>query len=67
LIEAANGGLLVEPNNTTALAEALRGILSDHDLRDRAGRAGEAAVRERFTDIAMAKATIAILERSENP
>jgi glycosyltransferase involved in cell wall biosynthesis len=63
LIEAANGGVLVEPDNTAALADALRGILTDHEFRDRAGRSGEAAVRERFTASAMAKETIAILER----
>jgi len=63
LIETANGGVLVEPDNTAALADALRGILTDHEFRDRAGRSGEAAVRERFTASAMAKETIAFLER----
>lgn len=66
LIEATNGGVLVEPNNTEALANALYGILTDHEFRDRAGRAGETAVRERFTAGAMAKETIAILDRFIN-
>jgi glycosyltransferase involved in cell wall biosynthesis len=63
LIEATRGGVLVEPENITALTEGLRHILSDHEFRDRAGRAGEAAVRERFSASSMARETIAILER----
>jgi glycosyltransferase involved in cell wall biosynthesis len=63
LIEASSGGILVEPDNLAALVEGLRTLLSDHDFRDRAGRAGEASVRERFSASAMAKETIALLER----
>jgi glycosyltransferase involved in cell wall biosynthesis len=63
LIEATGGGVLVEPNNTKALAEALQSVLIQHKLRDRLGRAGETAVRERFTASVMAKETIALLER----
>jgi len=63
LIEASSGGVLVEPNNPKALAEALHKILTDHDLRDRLGRAGESAVRERFTADAMARETVALLEQ----
>jgi glycosyltransferase involved in cell wall biosynthesis len=63
LIEATGGGLLVPPDDPAALAAALRQVLEDHDLRDRAGRAGEAAVRERFTADVMAKETAAVLER----
>lgn len=63
LIEASGGGVLVEPDNPEALAAGLRTILDDHDHRDRLGRAGEGAVRERFTAAAMAKETIAVLER----
>jgi glycosyltransferase involved in cell wall biosynthesis len=63
LIEATSGGVLVEPNNPKVLAEALHNMLVDHELRDRAGRAGETAVRERFTANVMAGESIAILER----
>jgi len=63
LVEATGGGLLVEPENTAALAVGLRQMLEDHELRERCGRAGEAAVRERFTANAMATATTAVLER----
>ena len=35
LIEATGGGLLVAPDDTAALADGLRRMLEDHDLRDR--------------------------------
>jgi glycosyltransferase involved in cell wall biosynthesis len=63
LIEATGGGLLVPPDDPVALAAGLRQVLDDHAFRERAGRAGEAAVRERFTADAMARETIAVLER----
>ncbi|HJZ55443.1 MAG TPA: glycosyltransferase family 4 protein [Gemmataceae bacterium] len=63
LIEATDGGLLVPPDDPVALAAGLRQMLDDHELRDRAGRAGEAAVRERFTADVMAKETAAVLKR----
>jgi glycosyltransferase involved in cell wall biosynthesis len=63
LIETSGGGVLVEPNSTKALADALLGILSDHEFRGRLGRAGESVVRERFVASAMARETIALLER----
>lgn len=63
LIEASGGGLLVEPENPVALALGLRQMLEDHELRDRCGRAGEAAVRERFHAGAMAEATLAVLQQ----
>ncbi|VTT98717.1 hexosyltransferase : Hexosyltransferase OS=uncultured planctomycete GN=HGMM_F11G08C15 PE=4 SV=1: Glyco_trans_4_4: Glycos_transf_1 [Gemmataceae bacterium] len=63
LVEATGGGILVEPEDPAALAAGLRQMLDDHDLRDRRGRAGEAAVRERFTAAAMAAATAALLDQ----
>jgi glycosyltransferase involved in cell wall biosynthesis len=63
LIDTTGGGLLVEPENPAALATGLRQMLEDHELRDRCGRAGEAAVRERFTAETMAKETAAVLAR----
>jgi glycosyltransferase involved in cell wall biosynthesis len=67
LIEASSGGLLVDPDDPAALAVGLQRMLVDHELRDRAGRAGEAAVRERFSAETMAKETIAVLERHVRP
>jgi glycosyltransferase involved in cell wall biosynthesis len=63
LIATAGAGLLVNPDDPAALADGLRRMLEDHDLRTRAGRAGEVAVRERFTAAAMTKETLAVLER----
>jgi glycosyltransferase involved in cell wall biosynthesis len=63
LIEATGGGLLVAPGDPAALAAAWRQLLGDNEYRERAGRAGEAAVRERFSAEAMARETIALLER----
>ncbi|HEY2909962.1 MAG TPA: glycosyltransferase family 4 protein [Gemmataceae bacterium] len=67
LIEAAEGGLLVPPNDAHALADALRQMLVDGELRARLGRSGAAAVRDRFSAEAMAKQTAALLERFANP
>ena len=66
LIEATGGGLLVEPNDPAALAGGLRQLLDDPALRERCGRAGELAVRERFTAGAMASETVAVLGRYTN-
>jgi glycosyltransferase involved in cell wall biosynthesis len=63
LVEPTGGGLLVNPDDPVALAAGLRQMIEDHDLRDRCGRAGETAVRDRFTAPAMARETAAVLER----
>ena len=63
LVELTGGGLLVAPDSIDALADGLARILNDHALRERAGGAGEAAVRERFTADVMARETIAHLEK----
>ena len=63
LVESTGGGILVAPDSTEALADGLRRMLADRTLRENAGRAGEAAVRDRFTADVMARATVALLER----
>lgn len=67
LIEATGGGVLVDPDDPAALADGLRRMLEDHDLRDRCGRAGEAAVRDRFTAAHMARNTVDVLGRILQP
>jgi glycosyltransferase involved in cell wall biosynthesis len=67
LIEATGGGLLVAPDSITELADALARVLTDHTVRYRAGLAGEAAVRERFTAEVMARETVALIERVTRP
>jgi hypothetical protein len=39
-------------------------MLEDHALREEAGRAGETAVRERFTAGAMARGVVSVLEHA---
>lgn len=67
LVEATGGGLLVAPDSTDELAAGLRVMLTDHAFRARAGLAGEAAVRDRFTAESMARETVALLERITRP
>lgn len=67
LVQATGGGLLVPPDSPAALAAGLRQMLDDHAFRTRAGRAGAAAVRERFTADVMAKETAAVLELYVRP
>lgn len=67
LVESTGGGLLVPPDSIDALADGLARALTDHDFRRRAGLAGEAAVRERFTAEAMARETVCLIERIARP
>jgi glycosyltransferase involved in cell wall biosynthesis len=67
LVEATGGGLLVAPDSTDELAAGLRVMLTDHAFRARAGLAGEAAVRDRFTAESMARETVALLDRITRP
>ncbi len=61
LIEATGGGVLVPPDNTDALAEALAQLRDDHAEREKLGQRGKQAVFERFHAKAMAEATLAVL------
>lgn len=63
LVESTGGGLLVPADSIDALADGLARALTDHAFRHRAGRAGAAAVRDRFTAESMARETIALVER----
>jgi glycosyltransferase involved in cell wall biosynthesis len=62
LIDATGGGLLVEPDDPTALAAGLRQLLDDAPLRRALGEAGQRAVFARFTAEAMARETVAVLD-----
>jgi glycosyltransferase involved in cell wall biosynthesis len=63
LVESTGGGLLVTSGDPDDLALGLRRMLEDHELRRQCGRAGESAVRERFTAEVMARETLAVLSR----
>lgn len=58
LIEASRGGLLVPPNDTSALAEGLAKLLRDEQLRQRLGTSGRQIVQQKFSAEQMALATI---------
>jgi len=49
VVEKTRGGLLVEPDDPSALADALYGLWKDSDLRDRLGRQGFDGVREHYS------------------
>jgi glycosyltransferase involved in cell wall biosynthesis len=63
LLEATGGGLLVEPGDARALAEGLRTLLDDVEMRRQFAARGQAAIRERFTSDHMAAATVDVLKR----
>ncbi len=62
LIEATGGGLLVEPDNPAALADALHRVLTDAGLRHELGQKGKQAVHARFQAARMAQETADIYE-----
>jgi glycosyltransferase involved in cell wall biosynthesis len=61
-IEATGGGVLFEPNNASALAEALRGLLARPDQVRALGQAGHTAVHRDYTAAAMAGRMLAVFE-----
>ncbi len=63
LIEATGAGLLVPPDDPTALATALRQMIEQPEERRRLGALGHAAVHERFHAASMAQATVAVYEK----
>jgi glycosyltransferase involved in cell wall biosynthesis len=63
LIEATGGGLLVNPDDPADLARGLYDMLNDRELRERCGRLGQEAVRERFTAERMARETLSVYEK----
>jgi glycosyltransferase involved in cell wall biosynthesis len=64
LIDATGGGLLVPPGDAAALARALAELLSDAPRRARLGQAGQAAVRNAFTEDVMAARMLECYRRS---
>ncbi len=64
IIEDGKNGLLVEPDNTAALAEALVRLLSNREECQRMGRAARQIVLERFTERQRAQATLEAYRKS---
>ena len=63
LLTRTGGGMLVPPNDTPALANALATMLADHSLREAYGRAGYDAVRRSHEARHMAEETVAVLQK----
>ena len=63
LIEHTGGGLLVEPLSPPALAQGLRQLIDDPELRLRLGRRGRAAAIEKFDHNATAEEMLAVYRR----
>lgn len=53
-------GLIVPPNNPVALAEALKRLISDAELRHRMGAAGRKIILENFTSNYVNQATLSV-------
>jgi glycosyltransferase involved in cell wall biosynthesis len=66
LLSATGGGVLYEPDNPQALAEALEGVLSDPTRAATLGAAGQKNVRERFSVEVMAHAVAAVLQEGDS-
>lgn len=62
LIGMTGGGILVKPNDALALAEGLRRLIVDPELRRFLGQRGHAALRNHLTARRMAADTVAVLE-----
>ena len=62
ILEEAQAGIFVEPENATALANTVRRLAANPDLCDLFGRNGRRYVVERFTRRRTAKAYISLLE-----
>jgi glycosyltransferase involved in cell wall biosynthesis len=63
LVEATGGGVLVEPDDPTALAAGLRALLADRAEREKLGRQGQDGVHRRFHADRMAGETAAVFQR----
>jgi glycosyltransferase involved in cell wall biosynthesis len=63
LVDGAGGGRLVPPGDPKALAAELGRLLHEPDLAAQLGATAKAAMAERYTAEAMAKATLSHLER----
>ena len=63
IVERTGGGLLVPPDDTDALADALCRLASDRALRDELGQRARTGVREHYTIEASTETLIRILQQ----
>ncbi|REJ77091.1 MAG: glycosyltransferase family 1 protein [Acidobacteria bacterium] len=64
LLERTGGGVLVEPDDARALADAIERLLRSPEERDELGRQGAAGVRREFTTETMAEDTLRAYRRA---
>lgn len=62
IVESTGGGVLVEPRDAGALADALAELLNDAPRRTELARRGAAAVHAGWTSTAMARATVSVYD-----
>jgi glycosyltransferase involved in cell wall biosynthesis len=67
LLEATGGGVLYEPDNADALADALEALLLDPARARELGEAGRQAVFERFSARAMAAGMLEVCREAARP
>ena len=66
IVAATGGGVLCEPGDPKALADAIQDLLLNPERARALGGIGRRAVFERFSAEAMARATLAVFERLGN-
>ncbi len=66
LLSTAHAGRLVQPGNPSALAQAIRGVVSDTELTGRLRNNGRRLVEERFDQVANAKRLLSLFAQSSS-
>jgi glycosyltransferase involved in cell wall biosynthesis len=67
IIEATGGGILCEPDNPKALADAIEDLLLNSTRARELGQTGQRAVFENFNAEVMARKTLGVLEAVASP
>jgi lipopolysaccharide/colanic/teichoic acid biosynthesis glycosyltransferase len=64
VVEASGGGLVVEPENGAAIADAIRRLRADAGLRERLARSGPAFVEREHSRRALGARLVSVLEEA---
>ncbi len=64
IVQHESNGLLVEPHDADALANAIIRMARDHELRSQLGENGKRMVFERFDPVALTNKVVAVYERA---
>lgn len=63
MIEATNGGILVEPKSSEAVAAGILELLKDTDQREHLGETGKTNVHQKFNDTIIAEQLLKVFEK----